>query len=798
MNHTSTLAQVFKERVLEIPDYQRGYAWGEAQWQDFFDDVILLPEGQVHYTGTVVLHPQPGEPRMDREGGVHHRVHVVDGQQRLCTVVLFLDALRRQLLEVPGREALAEGVRKAFVCTPDDLGMPLYKLQLAADLDDYWRKVALADEASPQPPIIRSHRQLRDARRFFEEVLRKHQPSDPADREDWLVGLFRKVTQRLKVTVYEVESSAEVGVIFEVMNNRGRPLSELEKAKNFLLYLASKLSLPSEHPRERLVEHINRTWSRLLERMMAAGLTRGRDENQLLQTHWLVAYDPDERHWQGSRTLRSEVDLRRYTAEDGTPEHGELLQDVVQWLDSLDALSVAFCDIYNPWHSKAFSGMTADAALRKQLVDWTIKLHRIGVLAPFLPLLSAACVRYSGEPESVLRLVQLCERFAFRVYRMHEHRSNKGRSALIRQAHRLYQGSFTIERVLAAFTGSLHWHSPEGKFIEFWGFWAPENDFYHWGGIRYFLYEYEIHVAQGREVKLEWSAVQKGGLSTTIEHVAPQTPEDRYWRERFDEEQHKVLVHDLGNLCLTQDNSSYSNKPFPDKRGDIGWSRPCYARSFVRQEQELARWDEWTPETIAERREALFEWAKERWAVEPVAVASEAMLTTEDHQDDEEDASEASERSSGDTRQRITVRWSDLAEYGAGVSASTTFALSCGGRRLEAWPVMVGGRGKPMLLREPLLAEALDAKERALAHWDTFSDTNYAEWMKGLLEQVAEELASGRGVPMGRLTAYLQSAFTDGGGEANWETPTGLWHRVGDGKSVWELDEEVRRKLRGR
>ena len=45
--------------------------------------------------------------------------------------------------------------------------------------------------------------------------------------------------QACRIFVYEVATSTEVGVIFETLNERGRPLSELEKTKNYLLYLAT-------------------------------------------------------------------------------------------------------------------------------------------------------------------------------------------------------------------------------------------------------------------------------------------------------------------------------------------------------------------------------------------------------------------------------------------------------------------------------------------------------------------------------------------------------------------------------
>ena len=57
--------------------------------------------------------------------------------------------------------------------------------------------------------------------------------------------LYFKITQHLTVIVYEVANDLDAGVIFETMNDRGRPLTELEKVKNYLLYVCSKLDLPT-------------------------------------------------------------------------------------------------------------------------------------------------------------------------------------------------------------------------------------------------------------------------------------------------------------------------------------------------------------------------------------------------------------------------------------------------------------------------------------------------------------------------------------------------------------------------
>ena len=96
-------------------------------------------------------------------------------------------------------------------------------------------------------------------------------------------------------------------------------------------------------------------------------------------------------------------------------------------------------------------------------------------------------------------------------------------------------------------------------------------------------------------------------------------PEDDCWWKHFTKEQHAALVHSLGNLALTYDNSSYSNHCFDKKRGQplspgVQESR-CYAQATLKQEQLLAQYAQWTPEVIEQRQEIFAAWALKRWAV---------------------------------------------------------------------------------------------------------------------------------------------------------------------------------------
>ena len=94
MNNVVSLADLFHQRVFRVPNYQRGYSWEEQQVREFLEDLELLGPGRFHYTGTVVLNEQGSrQPRMDEDGNAYLTAEIVDGQQRLTTIVLLLDGI---------------------------------------------------------------------------------------------------------------------------------------------------------------------------------------------------------------------------------------------------------------------------------------------------------------------------------------------------------------------------------------------------------------------------------------------------------------------------------------------------------------------------------------------------------------------------------------------------------------------------------------------------------------------------------------------------------------------------------
>ena len=628
MKETQSLQDLFHNRLFRVPHYQRSYAWEERQVEEFLDDLDLLDSSRYHYTGTIVLHqPDNAMQRMDNEGNSYIETDIVDGQQRLTTIVLLLNELSKALRAYDSSNNLANGVSRRYVVTADIDEQPLHKLSLNDDTDYFFKNSVLPSGQGVEGEPVMAARRLLDARKRISDYL-SDRGRNGTDHQRWLRELHGKITTRLHFNLYEVEWAGEVGVIFEVMNDRGKQLTDLEKVKNYLLYAASSLRV-SENSRDNLAYAVNDAWGTILRDLMAAGLGSAANENQLLRAHWLMEYDPQPRRWQGSKSIRRRFDLRR------KDRHTELLTELHGYVEGLRSSCAAFCDALRPARTTAFSSFNARTAIRNDVVLWNGKLIRIGLTAVFLPLLMAVRMRWPSEPEKYLDVLRLCETLAFRTYRIARYYTSYRQPAMFRLAFKVAHGEVDFEeacRQLKRQYGNMQLRRAFDTFTNA----KSLHSLYEWSSLRYFLYEYEHHLALslGGSPKVDWTQITRGD---TIEHVLPQSIAKRpYWQERFDAQTHREYRHDIGNLTLTKSNPHLGTKPFPDKKGFADADNRCYANSLLLVERELSNWDDWTADSIDERRANLLGWAKGRWHIDFGDAVEDAY--EEQAANDEEDA----------------------------------------------------------------------------------------------------------------------------------------------------------------
>ena len=281
MEKLESLQNIFKDRIFKIPDYQRGYAWTTRQLKDFWEDVVNLTTDRHHYTGLLSLKKLSKEnwsnwnnERWLVEDRGYKPFHIVDGQQRLATFVIFIQAISELLKEIPENKDKNEeevylgsfslkAIKESYLVIekPPQFIIKTYKFGYEVDNPSFkflkHRIFQEPDSGTIQETFYTLN--LENAKKFFKENL-----NDFLERYGFaeIEALFKKLTQNLMFNVYEISDDFDVFIAFETMNNRGKRLSTLELLKNRLIYLTTLYDEDELKADERtaLREKINDAW----------------------------------------------------------------------------------------------------------------------------------------------------------------------------------------------------------------------------------------------------------------------------------------------------------------------------------------------------------------------------------------------------------------------------------------------------------------------------------------------------------------------------------------------------------
>jgi hypothetical protein len=249
------------------------------------------------------------------------------------------------------------------------------------------------------------------------------------------------------------------------------------------------------------------------------------------------------------------------------------------------------------------------------------RLDRLGRGA-FGPLLMAAMQVGGNDQSGLLALLQASERFIFIVSRVCQRRADTGDSEFYRLAHEVFDGQKTLAQAVQTINERSERHfSVEKAITDMRELFRYEQGFYSWGGLRFFLFEYEQDLKEraGMEAaKLDWSEFTTGKRDhVTIEHIYPVTPRLGEWPsfEARPKREYEALLNSLGNLlALSQSrNSRFSNRAFRAKKQDAEAVAGYYNGSY--SEIAVAQVVEWTPEAVLTRGLEILDFLEQRWAV---------------------------------------------------------------------------------------------------------------------------------------------------------------------------------------
>ncbi|MEX1263190.1 MAG: DUF262 domain-containing protein, partial [Actinomycetota bacterium] len=559
----STLKTLIEgQKQFQVPLYQRQYSWGDSQRSQLWDDVLeqydlITPDeaeavdqsAPTHFLGSVVLAPSP----MIHAHGVTSFL-VIDGQQRLTTLLIALCALRDHA--ATDDPLVIERFNELYLVNKYETGLGYYRLlPTQSDRESFF--------ACIDPDQPRRDGEVGRAYRFFRARLTQPGPDNLPINSERLEGVLR---QRLQFVAITAEANDNVHRIFESLNDRGVRLTQADLLRNYVFML-----LPTR------AEHVyGSVWHPMQESLTPT------------QLETLVFVDLVLR---GKTTIKRQ-DIYRAQQDRLRPLEGDevAVEDEVR---ELARRARFFRRIVQP-------GTEPDLAIRAAL----LRLDRWGASTtyPLLLHLFDLVDRDACSPEEVAWALGYVESFLVRrmVAGVPTNNLNRIFSGLVPQ---LPDELPIAEGVRHALSGERKYWPSDRRFREA----IRSQPFYFQGRQdQKMLIFRRLEESYEHAEPIDWEQT-----TLSIEHVMPQTLSDD-WRNALtgDEDDpeavHSELLHTLGNLTITAYNSQLSNDPFTRKQEIL-------AGSHLELNQAIVPTAKWGRSEILARADELADRAIKLW-----------------------------------------------------------------------------------------------------------------------------------------------------------------------------------------
>lgn len=333
--------------ILRIPFFQRGYVWEKKNWEMFFDDIAEIAslikekrDPEVYFLGSIIL--------KDIGNVGRQKFDVIDGQQRLTTIVLFMKAL----CLVMDRDDV---FKRTFML--DDLisnnEIPIL-VPNHNDKEQYDEIISLQDLCKVPSPESR----LTEAFKYFVDRIKDAQNPTDGSMSISPINLYLSITDYVRLVCIIVKDAENAQKIFETINCAGIKLTTGEMLKNYL------------YSDEDISEY-ERTWKPVFERNkecvkywegeIVKGRTKdGHIENFFYRYMLVKMQEPNIKHGLSSneikfyrqrgdqfnkwRTLRERFNIEKMAIAREIVEHAKAYYDIFT-PDTLDDVAVNYSGV---------------------------------------------------------------------------------------------------------------------------------------------------------------------------------------------------------------------------------------------------------------------------------------------------------------------------------------------------------------------------------------------------------------------------------------------------------------------
>jgi uncharacterized protein with ParB-like and HNH nuclease domain len=572
-----------------IPNYQREYVWEEDNVKQFFDDIYESfgdyesSVSEDYFIGSIIV--------CERAKNLYD---VIDGQQRITTIFLFLSAIKHQFAKLDSNtyQGYINQINNSLSSIDtDDEGdlVERYRVELQyEDSCDVLQKI-FKDKSSGQTKSTVSSKNLKAAYKKLQESI-EDEFTDDASKLKKFYSYFLKSVTLVRVKTTDSHTALKV---FETINGRGVQLDEMDLVKNLVFAKASR----EDH------KEIQKFWKETIDTLHKHKIK----PLEFIRYFIIAKYNEGKAFRKSSLSDwffgKNETSFQKFYNDKPIDFAKELLN-------------------YSKTYVYFKEGKNSDGKRNRHLeninfLSSSLKMHLMLLLAG-KHLSSELFFELSRQVENIIFIYFIVDEsrpeqeknFTQWCQEIRDINSPNDLSNFIDS-----KINYEKERLFDRFKQSLNK-------IEY------KTRVRNSTIVKYILAKTSQYINEKAWGKLE-SIEEYNSKNIEIEHILPQKPSEEI-KQSFDKpDEINKYINRLGNLTILEKplNSSCSNKPFADKKSLYANSNYLLTRTLATKDGfgkntaitkaivNLETFSEWNSQSIDRRQEILVELAKEVWNI---------------------------------------------------------------------------------------------------------------------------------------------------------------------------------------
>lgn len=264
-NYCSLGSAFGESTIFKVPRYQRAYSWDDEQVTEYCSDMMALyqanHEGKPieHFLGGIVCVREANADELD-EKNVYH---LVDGQQRLSTTILFFSRLIKKILDLDlddqssklRERRVEEYSRKYIQLTYEEnnqfISVPRITL---SKRDELFFDNLIRGSAMEQDALTKSQLLISRASEIIDVSLNTLIEGNSEESLEKLKVLYQVVSKNCKVLMIKMSDVKDAYRLFQVINDRGRSLTPGDLLRASSLGDLDSLNLVTESRLDELID----------------------------------------------------------------------------------------------------------------------------------------------------------------------------------------------------------------------------------------------------------------------------------------------------------------------------------------------------------------------------------------------------------------------------------------------------------------------------------------------------------------------------------------------------------------